>query len=175
VSAVVERGESLSRQSRLLYHDFLHPLVVGLTKIIAAAEIENVDGWATAGFEVDFSKDGSGLYRKYSTRGSGYYIDVGFSQLIIDGKINIKQSLEGITGFDQKSLILAEGSTVGWMLISLFCNGVWITCAPLLGISWAIEFRIDARTSGIWMTRGESIAVPDPVLCNSLSLASVWC
>jgi len=93
-----------------LYHDFLHPLVVILTKLIAAAEQETIDGWATAGIEVDISKDGSGLYRKYSTRGSGYYIDVGFSQVIIDGKINIKQSLEGITVFEKHSLILAEGS-----------------------------------------------------------------
>jgi len=84
--------------------------VVSLTKLIAAAEKETIDGWATAGFEVDFSKDGSGLYRKYSTCGSGYYIDVGFSQLIIDRKINIKQSLERITGLNKHSLILAEGS-----------------------------------------------------------------
>ena len=34
--------------------------------------------------------DGSGLFMKYLRRGSGYYIDVGASQLIIDGEIKLK-------------------------------------------------------------------------------------
>ncbi len=34
--------------------------------------------------------DGSGLFMKYLRRGSGYYIDIGASQLIIDGKIKLK-------------------------------------------------------------------------------------
>jgi putative flavoprotein involved in K+ transport len=42
-----------------------------------------------AGFKVDFGDDESGLFLKYLRRGSGYYIDVGASQLIIDGKIKL--------------------------------------------------------------------------------------
>ena len=42
-----------------------------------------------AGFMLDFGDDGSGLFMKYLRRGSGYYIDVGASQLIIDGKIKL--------------------------------------------------------------------------------------
>ena len=44
-----------------------------------------------AGFELDFGEDGSGLFLKYLRRGSGYYIDVGASQLIIDGRIQLER------------------------------------------------------------------------------------
>nr|WP_111298440.1 NAD(P)/FAD-dependent oxidoreductase [Paracoccus saliphilus] len=47
------------------------------------------DGLEKAGFQLDFGDDGSGLFMKYLRRGSGYYIDVGASQLIIDGKIKL--------------------------------------------------------------------------------------
>ena len=38
-----------------------------------------------AGFMLDFGDDESGLTMKYLRRGSGYYIDVGASELIING------------------------------------------------------------------------------------------
>ncbi|WP_235936263.1 NAD(P)/FAD-dependent oxidoreductase [Brevibacterium rongguiense] len=46
---------------------------------------------ADAGFELDFGEDESGLFLKYLRRGSGYYIDVGASQLIIDGRIRLER------------------------------------------------------------------------------------
>ena len=46
-------------------------------------------GLAKAGFRLDFGDDDSGLFMKYLRRGSGYYIDVGASQLIIDGKVKL--------------------------------------------------------------------------------------
>ena len=46
-------------------------------------------GLAKAGFRLDFGDDDSGLFMKYLRRGSGYYIDIGASQLIIDGKIRL--------------------------------------------------------------------------------------
>jgi len=42
-----------------------------------------------SGFQLDFGADESGLFMKYLRRGSGYYIDIGASQLIIDGKIRL--------------------------------------------------------------------------------------
>ena len=85
-------------------------LNVDLTNRIAAAEKSNLDGLKKAGFDVDFGDDGSGIYRKYVTRGGGYYIDVGGSQLIIDGKIKLKSSPEGIKGFEPNALVLADGT-----------------------------------------------------------------
>lgn len=43
-----------------------------------------------AGFMLDFGADDSGLFMKYLRRGSGYYIDIGASQLVIDGKIKLE-------------------------------------------------------------------------------------
>jgi putative flavoprotein involved in K+ transport len=47
-----------------------------------------------AGFMYDFGEDESGLYMKYLRRASGYYIDVGASQLIIDGRIKLASGAE---------------------------------------------------------------------------------
>ncbi len=43
-----------------------------------------------AGFKLDFGDDDSGLFMKYLRRGSGYYIDVGASELIADGKVKLR-------------------------------------------------------------------------------------
>jgi putative flavoprotein involved in K+ transport len=42
------------------------------------------------GFRMDFGSDDSGLFMKYLRRGSGYYIDVGASDLIADGAIKLE-------------------------------------------------------------------------------------
>lgn len=46
---------------------------------------------------------------KYFQRGGGYYIDVGASQLIIDGKIKIKQGQE-IDEVKPHGLLFADGT-----------------------------------------------------------------
>ena len=80
----------------------------GIAKI-AEVEKETLDGLAKAGFVVDFGEDKSGIFRKYITRGGGYYVDIGCSQLIIDGKVKIVQSPDGISHFEEDSLVLANG------------------------------------------------------------------
>lgn len=57
-------------------------------------DAEILEGLAKAGFALDTGPSGAGLFIKYFQRGGGYYIDVGASQLIIDGKIKIKQGQE---------------------------------------------------------------------------------
>jgi putative flavoprotein involved in K+ transport len=46
-----------------------------------------------AGFMLDFGEDGSGLFMKYLRRGSGYYIDVGASELVANGSIKLKSGV----------------------------------------------------------------------------------
>ncbi|KAJ5091588.1 hypothetical protein NUU61_006458 [Penicillium alfredii] len=87
-------------------------LSVHLTRRIAAAEKDTLDGLRRVGFRLDFGPDGAGIARAYFTRGGGYYIDVGCSQLIIDGKIGVKHSPRGITQFGPRELHLADGSTL---------------------------------------------------------------
>lgn len=83
-----------------------------LTKRIAEAERETVEGLQKAGFELEWGIDHSGIARLYYTRGGGYYVDVGCSQLIIDRKIELALSPGGISGFRRNSLVLANGSTL---------------------------------------------------------------
>ena len=42
-----------------------------------------------AGFDLDWGEDNSGLFMKYLRRGSGYYIDVGASELVANGDIKL--------------------------------------------------------------------------------------
>lgn len=62
-----------------------------------------------AGFMLDFGDDGSGLFMKYLRRGSGYYIDVGASELVADGSIKLK-SRTTIERINPKSVTLADGT-----------------------------------------------------------------
>jgi putative flavoprotein involved in K+ transport len=80
-----------------------------------------------AGFWHDWGADETGLFMKYLRRGSGYYIDVGASQLIIDGKIKLARGqvaeitetgvrLEDGTDLPADLIVLATGygSMNGW-------------------------------------------------------------
>lgn len=46
---------------------------------------------------------------KYLRRGSGYYIDVGASQLIIDGKIKLKSRVQ-VERISENGVVLADGT-----------------------------------------------------------------
>ena len=62
-----------------------------------------------AGFLLDFGVDGSGLFMKYLRRGSGYYIDVGASELVANGSVKLKSGVN-IERVDAKSVTLSDGT-----------------------------------------------------------------
>jgi putative flavoprotein involved in K+ transport len=62
-----------------------------------------------SGFMLDFGDDGSGLFMKYLRRGSGYYIDVGASELVADGKIKLKSGV-GVQQIKAHSVLLSDGT-----------------------------------------------------------------
>jgi putative flavoprotein involved in K+ transport len=68
-----------------ILHSFQKPVYDKIRK----DDAKFYEGLEKAGFKLDFGDDDSGLFMKYLRRGSGYYIDVGASQLIIDGKIKL--------------------------------------------------------------------------------------
>ena len=77
------------------------------------------EGLEKAGFWLDWGDDDSGLFMKYLRRGSGYYIDIGASQLIIDGKVKLKRGQ--VTEVVADGLVLDTGEHVPADLI------VWAT------------------------------------------------
>lgn len=62
-----------------------------------------------AGFMLDFGDDGSGLFMKYLRRASGYYIDVGACDLVIDGSIKL-QSGKDISHLTENAVVLDDGT-----------------------------------------------------------------
>jgi hypothetical protein len=89
------------------------------TPLIASMEKDNLDGLEKAGFQVAYGPNKTGLFGLYLTRGGGYYIDTGCSQLIIDGKIKVKRSPEGISGFKPNSVVLKDGTELKADLVVL--------------------------------------------------------
>jgi putative flavoprotein involved in K+ transport len=62
-----------------------------------------------AGFMLDFGPDGSGLFMKYLRRGSGYYIDVGASELVANGSIKLRSGVS-IERINPRSVTLSDGT-----------------------------------------------------------------
>lgn len=72
-----------------LPYKIMHQWQIPLYDRMKERDKDFYEGLEKAGFKLDFGDDGSGLFLKYLRRGSGYYIDVGASQLIIDGQIKL--------------------------------------------------------------------------------------
>ena len=143
------------------------------TNRIAEAEKETLDGLRKAGFELDFGQDGAGIARAYFTRGGGYYIDVGCSQLIIDGKIKVKHNPGGINGFGENELQLADGDSLPADIVVLATgyDNMRTTVRKVLGD------KIADRCSDVWDldNEGEVQAVsehPSYLQCNDTDLTT---
>lgn len=74
-----------------------------------------------AGFLLDFGDDGSGLFMKYLRRGSGYYIDVGASELIANGSIQLRSGVN-IERIREDGVVLTDGTSLPADLI-LYATG----------------------------------------------------
>lgn len=75
----------------MIFHSVPNPVLKRMNHGVHNNSDEKIlGGLEKAGFKLDMGPDNSGLWLKYLQRGGGYYLDVGCSQLIIDGKIKIK-------------------------------------------------------------------------------------
>lgn len=99
-----------------------------------------------AGFKLDYGVDDSGLFVKYLRRGSGYYIDVGASQLVIDGQIQLAQGQ--VSEIVENGVLLADGTKIEADLI-VYATGYnsmsgWVAdligqdVADKVGICWGL-------------------------------------
>ncbi|TPM63857.1 NAD(P)/FAD-dependent oxidoreductase [Mesorhizobium sp. B2-2-4] len=80
-----------------------------LYDVIRARDAAFYDRLRAAGFALDFGDDETGLLMKAYRTGSGYYIDVGASDLIIDGKIGIRSGV-AIKSLTAKGILFEDGS-----------------------------------------------------------------
>ncbi|HCN06942.1 MAG TPA: FAD-dependent oxidoreductase, partial [Lentisphaeria bacterium] len=97
-------------------YKLLAGLQVPMYDQIREQDAEFYDRLSKAGFLLDFGEDESGLVMKYMRRGSGYYIDVGASQMIIDGKIKLKSGVN-IERIKEHSVVLTDGTELSADLI----------------------------------------------------------
>ena len=97
----------------------LPPLQVPVYQQMKERDAEFYSRLEKAGFQLDFGDDESGLFMKYLRRGSGYYIDVGASELVANGSIKLKNgAIERVT---ESGLAMQDGSELQADLI------VWAT------------------------------------------------
>ena len=130
-------------------------------QIPAYAEMKKRDakfykGLEKAGFWLDWGDDDSGLFMKYLRRGSGYYIDIGASQLIIDGKIKLKRGQ--VVEVDKTGVILDDGTHLDADLI-VYATGYnsmngWV--ADLMGQKTA------DRLGKVWGLGSDTTKDPGP-------------
>jgi putative flavoprotein involved in K+ transport len=64
-----------------------------------------------AGFCLDFAEDGTGLGMKYRRTASGYYIDVGAAEMVMDGRIGIRSGA-GVSHLSEGSIHLENGEAI---------------------------------------------------------------
>jgi len=88
----------------------LHEFQIPLYDQMRERDADFYAGLEKAGFQLDWGADNSGLFMKYLRRGSGYYIDVGASQLIIDGKIKLKAGQ--VSEITEDSVVLDDGTSL---------------------------------------------------------------
>ena len=62
----------------------MHEFQIPMYEEMRERDADFYDRLEKAGFMLDFGDDGSGLFMKYLRRGSGYYIDVGASELVAE-------------------------------------------------------------------------------------------
>jgi putative flavoprotein involved in K+ transport len=66
-------------------------------------------GLERAGFQLTFGEDESGVFPQILRDPGGYYIDVGASDLVIDGRIKLKSGV-GVSALAEDSVVLSDGS-----------------------------------------------------------------
>ncbi len=101
-----------------LPYKILHTLQIPVYEEMAKRDADFYKRLERAGFMLDFGEDGSGLFMKYLRRGSGYYIDVGASELVADGKIKLKTGV-GVERIKERSVQFSDGSELPADLIVL--------------------------------------------------------
>ncbi len=87
----------------------MHTRNMPVCQAIQARDAALYDRLREVGFLLDFGDDNSGLGMKYLRRGSGYYIDVGASELIANGSIKLRSGVN-IAEIKPHSVVLSDGS-----------------------------------------------------------------
>ncbi|KAI0176464.1 FAD/NAD(P)-binding domain-containing protein [Hypoxylon sp. FL1284] len=140
------------------------------TKLQEALDKDTLAGLNKAGFKTDPGPAGAGLFMKYLQRGGGYYIDVGTSQLIIDGKIKVKHGV-GISEILPRGVKLEDGTELeadeivcatGYQNMKTTTEAIFgEEVASKVNLAWGYDEEGETKTmwrpsghSGLWVHGG---------------------
>ncbi len=119
--AALERGIDTAKADLLgasMPYALQHIVQMPAAEAIRRHDADILARLEAAGFLLDYGDDGSGLSLKYFRRGSGYYIDVGASDLVAGGQIKLKSGVE-VERLTENSVVLSDGSELHADLVVL--------------------------------------------------------
>jgi putative flavoprotein involved in K+ transport len=91
-----------------LPYRILHEFQIPLYDQMRERDKDFYDRLEAAGFQLDWGEDGSGLFMKYLRRGSGYYIDVGASELVAGGEIKLQPGK--VAKLTEHAVVMEDGT-----------------------------------------------------------------
>ena len=107
------RAGITTEKADLLYasmpYRILHEVQIRITNAMRERDADFYKRLTASGFMLDFGDDESGITMKYMRRGSGYYIDIGASELIIDGSIKLKSGSD-VKEIAEDAVVLKDGT-----------------------------------------------------------------
>jgi len=130
------------------------------TQVIAEMDRDLLDGLQRAGFRTDLGVNGGGGLSKILSGPGSYYLEVGCSQLIADGKIGVTHA--GIARITETSVVFDDGTSLDADVIilatgyanmretarRLFGDELADRCDPLWGLDSEGEIKSMWRSSG---------------------------
>ncbi|KAH9970112.1 FAD/NAD(P)-binding domain-containing protein [Lactifluus volemus] len=143
------------------------PLHQRIVADIADKDRETLDGLRRVGFRLNMGIDGSGFILLAWSKASGYYFDVGASQLIIDGKIKLKNDSQ-LARFTQDGLEFTDRSILDADAV-IFATGYGDARDPLRSI---LGPEVGARLKPIWGLDHEGEIQG---AWRDLGIPRVWC
>ncbi len=135
-----------------IMHTFQKPVY----DAIAERDADYYQRLTDAGFQLDFGEDGSGLFMKYLRRGSGYYIDVGASELIASGEVKLASGQ--VARLTEHEVVLADGTRLPADVV------VWATGYGSMN-GWVADLvsqEVADRVGKVWGLGSETIKDPGP-------------
>jgi putative flavoprotein involved in K+ transport len=91
-----------------LPYRILHEFQIPVYNAIRERDADFYARLEKAGFMLDYGDDDSGLFMKYLRRGSGYYIDVGASELVANGDIKLESGVD-VVRLTKNEVVLSNG------------------------------------------------------------------
>jgi len=109
------------------------------------------------GFMLDWGADGSGLFMKYLRRGSGYYIDVGACDLVIDGSIKLVSGRQ-VERLSETGVVLDDGTELPADLV-VYASGYGSMNGWAAGL---ISQEVADRVGKVWGLGSDTPKDPGP-------------